>query len=362
MTAVGANVTAVAVSGGMDSLYALISLRDAGHDVFALHARMLPADLAPTGYNAMLERLDTTCSHLGVPLHIIDCVREFTETVIDPFVRAYAKGLTPNPCAHCNAAVKFGLLLDRAVDLGASRLATGHYIRLEQTADGPALYAAEDGSKDQSYFLSLVPKHRLALAVSPLATKHKAAIRDELSARGIAVPAPAESQEICFVPRDDYRTFLLDRAARIGVTLPGPGRVLLPDNTVIGDHKGLWQYTEGQRRGLGIAWAEPLYVLGKDTVANVLVAGEAARLQEHGREVRAENGNFLTPFDSWPGTVHIRTRFRQTPRPATASLDGNTLLLREDAPSGPHARGQIATVYARETTGRLRVLGGGVIA
>ena len=357
-------ITAVAVSGGVDSLYALATLRDTGQEVIALHARMLPPELAPAGYDAMLERLDIACRRLGIPLHILDCVAEFSQTVITPFVHAYARGLTPNPCAHCNATIKFGMLLDQAVRLGASRLATGHYIRLEQTPDGPALYMADDTTKDQSYFLSLVPQNRLALGVFPLADKSKAAIRVELASRDLDIPAPAESQEICFVPSDDYRAFLLNRAARIDVTLPGPGSIILPNGSIIGTHKGLWNYTEGQRRGLGVAWTEPLYVLAKNSAANSLIAGTATSLTEYGREVRAEKCNFLVPFERWPTTVLIRTRFRQTARPATVSFRDGFLLFREESPSGPHARGQIATVYAREphaASWRLRVLGGGII-
>ncbi|MDL2210231.1 tRNA-specific 2-thiouridylase [Desulfovibrio sp. OttesenSCG-928-O18] len=355
--------TAVAVSGGMDSLYALAALRERGEKVLALHARLLPPDLAPTGYEAMLERLGASCAELGAELTVIDCVETFAERVITPFIKAYAAGQTPNPCAHCNAAVKFGLLLDAARSLGASRIATGHYIRLDRTPEGAALYVGEDAAKDQSYFLSLVPADRLACAVTPLAETKKSDIRAYFERTGIAVPAPVESQEICFVPNDDYRAFVTERAARLGIALPGPGPVTLADGTRIGEHKGLWQYTEGQRKGLGIAWKEPLYVLRKDLAANTLIADGAAHLT--GGTVHARNVNFLVPFARWPENVLIRTRFRQKERPATARLEGDTLVLTEKTPSGPYAMGQIATVYAMEYPEgreRLRVLGGGVIA
>ena len=348
-------ITAVAISGGVDSLYALALLKERGENILAVHARMLPPDLAPAGYEAMLERMDATCSTLGVPLSIIDCVDAFAAAVIDPFVRAYAAGTTPNPCAHCNATIKFGLLLDQAQSLGATRLATGHYIRLEQSDSGIALYAAQDATKDQSYFLSLVPEKRLRFAVSPLASKKKDDIRAFLATRGLTPPAPAESQEICFVPNDDYRTFLETRAAKIGVQLPGAGPVVLPNDTVIGNHKGLWQYTEGQRKGLGIAWREPLYVLAKDMDANTLLVGGAQDLT--GREVNVKDYNFLVPVEEWPDVVYIRTRFRQKPRQARVQWKDGYLLLQEDSPTGPHACGQIATIYNAD----LRVLGGGVI-
>lgn len=353
---------AVAVSGGMDSLYALLSLREQGERVFALHAKMLPPELAPPGYGAMLERLDAACAYFGVPLHIVDCAKEFTSLVIEPFIRAYAAGLTPNPCAHCNAAVKFGLLLDAARKFGAARIATGHYIRLEHGPKGTALFAGKDAAKDQSYFLSLVPEERLAHAVAPLEGMTKSAIRARLAAMGLQAPAPGESQEICFVPDDDYRAFVHSRAAFMGLTLPGPGAVALPDGTVVGKHKGLWQYTEGQRKRLGIAWKEPLYVLGKDLQANTLLAGSKAQLA--GDTVRAGNVNFLVPFAQWPKTVLLRTRFRQRAREAAVTLEGTELVFREKTPGGPYARGQIAVAYAVETRDneeRLRVLGGGVI-
>ena len=348
-------ITAVAISGGVDSLYALVALKERGGNPLALHARMLPPELAPAGYEAMLERMGTICASLDVPLSILDCVDAFAAAVIDPFVRAYAAGTTPNPCAHCNVAVKFGLLFDQARNMGATHLATGHYIRLEQTEKGAALYAGQDTAKDQSYFLSLVPKERLAFAVAPLADKSKDEIRACLASRGLEPPAPAESQEICFVPNDDYRAFLEARAAKIGVALPGPGSVTLPDGTVIGQHKGLWQYTEGQRRGLGIAWREPLYVLARNMASNNLVAGSAEDLA--GCEVWAKDCNYLVPPEEWPKTVLIRTRFRQKPRPAHARIEGTNLVLTEETPSGPHACGQIATVY----DSAMRVLGGGVI-
>lgn len=356
-------VTAVAVSGGMDSLYAMLSLRDSGESVIALHARMLPPSLERPGYAAMLDRLADACASFGVSLHVIDAVDAFAAMVIDPFVKAYAAGQTPNPCAHCNASIKFGLLLEEAEKLGAARIATGHYAHLENRNGETVLLAGRDAGKDQSYFLSLVPLPRLSKAVFPLADMKKNDVRAFLAQRGITIPAPAESQEICFVPNDDYRAFLLSRAEKIGVSLPGPGPVLLGDGTRVGTHNGLWQYTEGQRKGLGIAWREPIYVVRKDTERNILVAdGAEAFAAGASRRIEAERCNFLAPAETWPGTVFVRTRYRQVARPATAASDGKTLVLMEEKPNGPYTRGQIAAVYAREDSGRLRVLGGGVIS
>ncbi len=361
----GSSLTAVAVSGGADSLYALASLMAAGHGAFALHARFLPPELAPPDHAAALERLAAACSRLGAALHVVDCAAAFTAAVIEPFVRAYAAGLTPNPCARCNAAMKFGLLLDEAEKLGAARLATGHYARLERTAEGPALYAGRDTAKDQSYFLALVPAVRLAKALFPLAEARKDAVRAYLASRGLDVPLPAESQDVCFVPGGAYRPFVRTWAERFGLALPGAGPVKTPDGRTVGEHSGVWRYTEGQRKGLGIAWKAPLYVLRKDMETNTLLVGEENAARDD--PLAVSDVNCLVPFAQWPADLCIRTRYRQAPREAAAAwaAGGATLLLREKNPGGPHARGQLAAVYSRESLNgeeRLRVLAGGIIA
>ena len=239
---------AVAVSGGVDSLCALLRLREQGHDVLALHGLFLPdaassglrpapegprlltaaealaAPLPPASRQAV-EGLQTACGQLGIPLHVADMRAVFDREVVTPFVRAYARGRTPNPCALCNRAIKFGALLDAALSLGADRIATGHYARLLDGPAGPVLAAADDLAKDQSYFLSLVPLERLRRAVFPLARQDKAASIAQVKDAGLAVPVPQESQEICFIPagEDAYRAFLERRWQAEGLSLPGSG-------------------------------------------------------------------------------------------------------------------------------------------
>lgn len=356
---------AVAVSGGADSLFALASLAEAGEKVFALHARFLPPELCSPGYGAALERMRASCDRVGVPLHIADCVEAFGAAVIRPFVAAYAAGRTPNPCAHCNAAMKFGLLLETGIALGAKRLATGHYATLRHDAYdacGPVLSAGLDQAKDQSYFLSLVPAASLARALFPLGSRRKPEIRAWLAARGLEVPVPAESQEICFVPNDDYRAFVSRMASAFGIALPGPGPMMTVDGKLVGQHKGLWQYTEGQRKGLGVAWSEPLFVHKKDMAANTLLVGAKAGLESSG--FYCANMNFLVPPEAWPKTLLVRTRYRQSPRPASMRRCGSGFFFAEHEPGGPYTAGQLATVYGYEGEGEgavLRVLAGGII-
>ncbi|WP_443827107.1 tRNA-specific 2-thiouridylase, partial [Desulfovibrio sp.] len=338
---------AVAVSGGVDSLCALLRLREQGHDVLALHGLFLPdaassglrpapegpclltaaealaAPLPPASRQAV-EGLQTACGQLGIPLHVADMRAVFDREVVTPFVRAYARGRTPNPCALCNRAIKFGALLDAALSLGADRIATGHYARLLDGPAGPVLAAADDLAKDQSYFLSLVPLERLRRAVFPLARQDKAASIAQVKDAGLAVPVPQESQEICFIPagEDAYRAFLERRWQAEGLSLPGSGPVLLeeadsdgrPVLRPLARHEGLWRYTEGQRRGLGIAHSEPLYVLRKQGEDNTLVVGGRARLGMRG--CLTGPANLLCPPEQWPDTLLARLRHRQRPTPA----------------------------------------------
>ena len=209
-----------------------------------------------------------------------------------------------------------------------------------------------DPAKDQSYFLSLVPRDRLERAIFPLGDRTKQETFAELKRRGVTPPLPSESQEICFVPGDDYKRFLLARGTR----LPGPGAIVLTDGRVVGRHEGLWRYTQGQRRGLGVAWSEPLYVLDKDLAANRLVVGVQAELAADSCLVRDVN-LFADPA-TWPETVFLQTRYRQRAKPGRCGFADGGLRLHFDVPHTRPTPGQIAAVY----TGDGLVLAGGVIA
>lgn len=349
---------AVAVSGGADSLYALASLhRQYPGQVLAFHARLQdapPEDDPVPG----LERL---CADMGVPLHVLDLHEAFSRRIIKPFAESYAHGETPNPCVRCNALVKFGLWLDEARRLGADKLATGHYVSLvEHPRYGLSLRQGADETKDQSYFLALTPMNRLRDAVFPLADVRKSDVRAALAEWGLPVPIPRESQEICFVPDDDYRGFL----KAMGVRLPSGGPMVLMDGHVVGRHGGLWQYTEGQRRGLGVSWTEPLYVIGKDRSRNALLLGTAAELPVNA--CAAGELNFLVPPDRWPHELRVRTRYRQKAVPADVRLVGGgesgmdataRMLIRFHQPQLPSAPGQLAAVFDEHGY----VLAGGIV-
>jgi tRNA-specific 2-thiouridylase len=340
---------AVAVSGGSDSLLALGLLRQAGCDVLALHAHFLPPD---DGQRALADAIAAQCDRLGVAFEAIDLSEAFRERVIEPFARAYASGLTPNPCVACNRAMKFGLLLERARTRGAQGLATGHYARLEPEPDGPALYHGDDASRDQSYFLGLVPRSALARALFPLARRRKADNPAALAELGLTPPLPRESREVCFVPGDDYRAFL----EASGLPLSGPGPILLADGRQVGTHQGLWRHTIGQRRGLGVAHAEPLYVLAKDATANALVVGPKTELAA--TACRTGPANLLVSPAAWPDTLLAQTCYRMRPRPATAVVTSEGgLVVRFQEPVTRPTPGQLLVL----SSPRGRILAGGEI-
>ena len=367
------NITvAVAVSGGVDSLCALVMLRKAGYQVLALHGLFLP-DASATAPAGLAE----ACAALEVPLHVADLRTEFEREVLAPFAAAYARGRTPNPCAYCNRAIKFGVLLDTALNLGAHRLATGHYARLvaapDATAAAPAeglplLAAATDAAKDQSYFLSLVPRQRLGRALFPLHGQTKEQTRAIVASAGLTVPLPSESQDICFAPpvaqpgmsaAEAYRPFLERRWQAAGTIAPGPGPVLLRDAQgnlrEIARHKGLWRYTEGQRKGLGIAYTEPLFVLAKDSASNTLVVGPRALLGI--RTCVTGPANIALPAHLWPDSLLVRLRHRQRPCAARVQIQDDCLHIQLVEPQFPTAPGQVAAVY----DGDGRVLTAGVV-
>jgi len=340
---------AVAVSGGTDSLMSLVQLARSGQPVIALHAFFLPPD---QGRLAVAEALAGICRRLGVPFFVEDLSQVFDREIITPFALAYASGLTPNPCARCNRRMKFGALFEAARRHGADRLATGHYAGLKRDTQGrAALVRGLDDTRDQSYFLSLVPIEVLGQACFPLAGQRKTDVRRRLAQLGFAPPLPCESRDICFVSDNDYKQFLLER----GVALPGEGPILLENGHEIGRHQGLWRHTIGQRRGLRIPYREPLYVVAKDVARNTLVVGPQEALAVSGCRVTA--GNTLVSAREWPRELVIQTCYRMRPRPVRTAWQGDTLAVRFFEPLPRPAPGQLAVLYDLDG----RVLAGGLI-
>ncbi len=330
----------VAISGGLDSLYALVSLKEQGHSLFAIHALL-------HGENSLeqQEKLQTLCDTLAVPLHFVDLRAAFEERVVQDFIQSYAQGSTPNPCARCNVSIKFGLLQDEAKKLGATHFATGHYASLiDHPTYGRVLKKASDNAKDQAYFLGLTPISSLHSALFPLADVQKEEAKDYLAKRGFFPLSSKESQDICFIPNEGYTLFLQERG------LQGhEGPICLTDDTKLGRHKGLWHYTEGQRKGLGIAWKEPLYVIEKKLETNRLIVGTKDELFQ--KNVQADGLVCHVPPSLWPEELFVRLRYRQEAQKAKVVVDclQNTLLTAYfDKPQQVAAAGQLLVVYDAE--------------
>jgi len=333
----------MAMSGGVDSSVSAAILLEAGYDVIGVS--MLLYDPPPD-----LSDARRVASRLGIPHETLDLRQEFRTTIIDYFIGEYAAGRTPNPCVRCNERFKFGLLLQRALAMGGEYLATGHYARTVTDENGTVwLTTGDDPSKDQSYFLFALPQSTLRRVIFPVGGLTKRRVREIADSLHLPVAHKSESQEICFIPGNDYVHFLQER----GGTLP-PGDVVLPDGTVIGRHGGLHRYTIGQRRGLGIAWSHPLHVIRLDTATNRLVVGPRDALG--GRGLVASAGVWNTP----PGhtfRARCRIRYRHHPAPCLVTPGENgTFTVTFDEPQYAITPGQAAVIYDGD-----RVLGGGWI-
>ena len=269
----------IALSGGVDSAVAAVLLQRQGHDVVGVTLQLADPSQDGLGVSRCCSPSDVESARevgrrLGIPHYVLDFEEKFRAEVLAPFVSSYLAGETPLPCAHCNARVKFGALLDVSPMFGAEALASGHYARLVQGAGGrPELRRARDRDKDQSYFLFELTSAQLGRLVFPLGDLSKAEVRRIAAECGLPNADRPESQEVCFVPAGGSYVEVIERLAADRV--PGAGEVVDAGGAVLGRHAGLHRYTIGQRRGLGVAAARRLYVIGLDPASNRVVVGGA---------------------------------------------------------------------------------------
>lgn len=266
---------AVALSGGVDSSVAAALLVQSGERVFGLMLRL---------WNAGPKRPNRCCSprdvanarrvaaQLGIPFYVLDAKNEFKSRVVDGFVNGYAAGLTPNPCLQCNRDVRWGFLLEQALKFGASHLATGHYARLRKTNGHYSLFRARDLRKDQSYVLSVLGQKQLTQTLLPLGQLKKERVREIARDLGFVTADRPESQDLCFLGGEDYRSFLAEHLEA------SPGAIVDTEGNPLSTHSGLANFTIGQRKGIGISGPEPLYVVDKDVKRNALVVGPKSTL------------------------------------------------------------------------------------
>ncbi len=315
-------------------------LKEAGHEVWGIH--MIHHS---TGEEA-LPQVRRVAEILKIPLETVDLKGVFGQEVIRPFMDAYARGLTPNPCPLCNKRVKLGILMEKALAQGAQRVATGHYARVEK---GPRLLKGLDRGKDQSYFLALLSRDQLERLVLPLGTKGRKTVEDKARELGLTGGGNIKSsQEICFL-KGHYTRLLKEE----GID-PGPGPVVDINGKVLGTHKGYVHYTLGQRRGLGVATGKPVYVVRIIPEENTVVVGPAEALMKRGVKLAWIHW-IRPPSGPSPWELKVKIRYRHREAPARVDEEGRIITFLE--PQRAPTPGQLAVFYLGE-----EVLGGGEIA
>jgi tRNA-uridine 2-sulfurtransferase len=326
---------AVAMSGGVDSAVALLR---AAPNAIGVTLRLWVDPAGPDGERACCSpsavlAARETCHALGLPHVTLDLREEFRRAVVAPFVSSYARGETPNPCIRCNGSFRFAELLAFADRAGAARLATGHYARIVERHGRLLLARGVDEQKDQTYMLAKLDPRFLGRLWFPLGGQTKAETRKEAERAGLAAAGRAESQEACFLAGGDYREFL----GRHGLKAT-PGPIVDEYGRELGTHDGVWRFTPGQRRGLGIASPQPLYALRTEAATNTLVVGPREALAV--RTVRAR-GRLHVPVDR----VEAKLRYRAPATPATVEPVEGGFVLHLDRPVDAAAPGQAAVLY-----------------
>src|SRR5438067_3905678 len=327
--------TAVAMSGGVDSAVALLR---AAPDAVGVTLRLWLDPAGPSAERSCCSpeavvAARETCHRLGLPHVTLDLREEFRRAIVSPFVDGYARGETPNPCIRCNGAFRFDELLEFADRAGCDRLATGHYARIVEHRGHTLLGRAADATKDQSYMLAALDPRHLARVWFPLGGQGKNETREEAHRAGLDVARRAESQEACFLAGDDYRAFL----SRHGVA-SRPGPIVDQAGNELGTHGGVWAFTPGQRRGIGVVAERPLYVLDTDAAADAVVVGPHEALAR--RRVEA-SGRLYLPLDR----ADAKLRYRSPAIPARVADTGDGFEPGLDDPAYGVARGQAAVLY-----------------
>lgn len=306
------------MSGGVDSSAAAALLLEQGYDVVGITLKLWPQDCISRaedkccGPQAVADAR-AVCHKLGIPFYLVDEADAFQKQVIQYFAEEYQAGRTPNPCVLCNEKLKFGTLIDRARQLGAEYIATGHYARIEKSADGSRhlLKRGRDPRKDQSYFLFSLRQEQLARSLMPLGERTKPETREIARHHALKTAEKEDSMEICFVPDRDYGRFL--QQAHLVKT--HRGEIVNLQGQVLGHHDGIEFYTIGQRKGLGISPSKPVYVIELDAANNRVVVGDETALDRDA--FRVERCNWI-PFDAPPASLEVSAKIRYN-HPGTAA-------------------------------------------
>ncbi len=345
----------VAMSGGVDSSVAAALLKEQGHEVLGMTMRIhdcaAASEVAGSSVPDHAADARRVAQSLDIPLHVVDFRDEFRKYVTERFCDDYFSGRTPNPCIRCNQMLKFGLLWERAKELNADLLATGHYARIEDEEGRFSLRKGLDPGKDQSYFLFALTQEQMSRTRFPLGGMTKDEVRAQAARFQLPVAEKAESQDICFIPDGDYVRFLEENRGAGQLD----GDIVHLSGQVLGRHQGTYRYTIGQRKGLGIAWSEPLYVIGINIARRQVIVGEKKYLEV--TELLLHEVSWSIPMPTAPLRTSCRIRYRHREAPATVlPLADRTAKVVFDEPQYGVTPGQAAVFYTED-----RVLGGGWI-
>lgn len=307
----------VAMSGGVDSSVAAYLLKEQGYDCIGVTMKLYEGEDGRESTCCSLSDVEdakSVCRRLGIPHYTFNFTADFEAQVIDPFVKSYEQGRTPNPCIDCNRRLKFERLYRRGLELGCDYIATGHYVRRAEEPDGTvSLYKAMDPEKEQSYVLYNMTQEQLQKTLFPLGELKKSQVREIAEAQGFLNAQKHDSQDICFVPDGDYAAFIEEYT---GKSYP-PGPVLDVQGNRLGTHRGIIHYTVGQRKGLGLALGQPMYVKSTDAETNTLVLGRNEEL--FSSTVYAENLNWI-PGTAPEGSMNVVARVRYHGKDQPAAL------------------------------------------
>ncbi len=335
----------IALSGGVDSSVAAHLMIEKGYECIGATMQLLD------NTEQQIADAKAVADRLSIPFYCFDMRKEFRERIIDQFISAYENGDTPNPCVVCNKQMKFGLLLEKAKELGCDLLVTGHYAKTETVNGRVQLKKAETLEKDQSYFLYSLSQEQLSAVEFPLGNYSKDEIRKIAEDLNLVTARKKDSQDICFVPDGDYVSVIESLTNKVY----DKGNFIDTEGRVLGQHQGIIRYTTGQRKGLGIALGKPMYVGSKNIADNTVTLCEDAEL--YSTTLKADRFNWIA-FDVPPATLrcNARIRYRHAEQPATVTVNGDTVTVEFDQPQRAATKGQSLVLYNGDT-----VLGGGII-
>ncbi|MEE9554876.1 MAG: tRNA 2-thiouridine(34) synthase MnmA [candidate division Zixibacteria bacterium] len=350
----------IGLSGGVDSSVAAALLIEQGYEVIGVTLKLYDYDELgfdpPNGGCCSLDLIEdarAACARMNIPHYVIDLREDFRKDVIDDFIESYSQGRTPNPCVNCNTHIKWGKMLATADKLGCDFVATGHYARVDHSARPLRLLKGVDNSKDQSYALWGIPRETLGRTLFPLGEISKQRTREIAKKLGLRNADRPDSQEICFVPQNDYAYILKQKLGEDAPSLR-PGPIYDIDGNEVGRHKGIASYTIGQRRGLGISNPSPLYVTRIDPTAGSITVGREKHL--YAERFSAANLNLLTDDLNTPRDIDAKIRYRHQPAPATLTVKEKIAQVVFRKAQRAITPGQSVVFYEGD-----RLIGGGII-